>query len=62
MGQTAQLILAIGTVVFLTGLILVAIIWAVRCRPDSPTYRNPLLILSVPAAVGLVYTIQYLLR
>jgi flagellar biosynthesis/type III secretory pathway M-ring protein FliF/YscJ len=62
MSQSAQLILAIGAAVFLVGLIFVAIIWAVRCRPDSSTYRNPLLVLTVPAVVGLIYVTRHMIH
>jgi len=62
MGETVQIILAVGAAVFLGGVIVVAGIWAVRCRPDSATYRNPLRILSIPAVLALIYFVDHVLR
>jgi hypothetical protein len=60
MFEPTQIILAIGAAVFLVGLILVACIWAVRCRPDSPTYRNPLMLLALPGTIGFVLLLRHL--
>jgi len=62
MSQAAQIILAIGAAIFLAGIILVGCIWAIRCRADSPTYRNPLMILGPPVVFGAAYLLHQLLR
>lgn len=62
MSETAQIILAVGAAIFLAGLILVAIIWAVRCQSNSLTYRNPLMVLGLPTVFGLAWVLHQLMR
>jgi hypothetical protein len=58
MSQTAQIILSVGAAAFLAGLVLVAGIWAIRCKPDAPTYRNPLMILGIPTVLGAAWLLH----
>jgi len=57
MTETAQIILAGGFTAFLGLVALVAVIWSIRCRADSPTYRNPLMF-GVPTLVVLAFILE----
>jgi hypothetical protein len=60
MSETAQIILASGLAAFLALVAVVAIIWAIRCRADASTYRNPLM-LGAPTVAGLAIILHRLL-
>lgn len=61
MSRAAEIILAIGAAPFLAGLIFVTAVWSFRCKPDAPTYRNPLMVFGVPAALGFLWALHQLM-